>query len=361
MKNIILLIISIAFSVCVLEIFLNFYNPFSPRVRGNQIILPRNKTIQISNDRLSKLPKEILHTKNNLGFRGPNPESDNSSQLSIICVGGSTTECYYLGDGQDWPNQLLKRMKPMIPDIWINNAGLDGHSTWGHLMLLNQHIFELKPDFILMLCGINDLGRKDISEYDTKQVHQETVHVNSIRDWIIEHSQILSTIRAVRMSLNAIKHGVYHTDLNLKECEIMVLEEQKIDSAIQSHLPMIHSYGRRLETIIQECKKHNIRLILMTQPMLWGDIIDPGTGISLNTIKLNKNMNSKMRWVLMNEYNKKMIEVGHNNNVPVIDLANKLEKNIGYFYDEIHFTPQGSEKISEIIIPHIMQIINEKE
>jgi lysophospholipase L1-like esterase len=356
-KNVIALFFSFIFSIGVLEIFLNLYNPFAPRIKGDQIILPVHKVYHISNDKLSRLGKEITHSRNGLGFRGPEAPEDINAVPSLICVGGSTTECYYLNDGEDWPAQVLAELKTSIPNIWVNNAGLDGHSTWGHRLLLTQHIYKLKPKFVLMLSGINDLGRADISEYDTKQVKKEEDYSPGIREWLIRNSQILNTIRTIRMGLQAQKQGVNHTDLDLTRQEKLEVPALKADSILISHEKMIRSYGKRLETIIQECKEHQIQLILMTQPMLWGYSKDTITGVDLSNIKIDESVNSALRWRIMEAYNAEAKAIAQKSGIPIIDLANKLEKSSEYFYDEIHFTPAGAQRIATIISPELKAII----
>jgi len=357
-KNIIALVISLTFSLFVLEIFLNIYNPFAPRIQGDQIILPTNKVFHIENTTLSRLDKEITHSRNGLGFRGPEAPKEINAIPSIICVGGSTTECYYLNDGQDWPAQVLLQLKDSIPNLWINNAGLDGHSTWGHRILLNQHIYKLKPKFVIMLSGINDLGREDISAYDTKQFKKEEIDSPGIREWFIRHSQILTTIRTIRMGLKAQKQGVNHQDIDLKKQETLVVSDLQSELLLKDQSKMIESYGKRLETIIQECKAHEVQLILMTQPMLWGLGKDPITGVDLSTIKINDSINGELRWKILEAYNQKAKETALKYGIPVIDLANKLEKSSEYFYDEIHYTPAGSQQIAKVISPELKSIID---
>jgi len=50
-----------------------FRNPFGFRVRGDQIVLPVHRRYEIHNTQIPKLDAVIIHTKNSLGFRGPEP------------------------------------------------------------------------------------------------------------------------------------------------------------------------------------------------------------------------------------------------------------------------------------------------
>ena len=79
-----------------LEFTLHLYNPFSSRVKNGENILPKNTRYAVAMPNYPGLDKEIIHNKNSLGMRGP--ELDGSEKLKIICMGGSTTECFYLNE-----------------------------------------------------------------------------------------------------------------------------------------------------------------------------------------------------------------------------------------------------------------------
>jgi hypothetical protein len=93
--------------------------------------------------RRSRVDKEIVVIKNSLGFRGPEMPADFRDRLSVFTVGGSTTECSFLAEDKTWPRRLADRLGTRIPSLWLNNAGLDGHSTFGHIHLLRQILVPL--------------------------------------------------------------------------------------------------------------------------------------------------------------------------------------------------------------------------
>ncbi len=129
-----------------LEIGLRIHNPFPFRVRGDHIILPAHQKYTISHTGAIKLDPVTHVTKNSLGFRGPEPPRDWSERLTILTIGGSTTECLFLSDGKTWTDQLTRRFMAVRPDAWINNAGFEGHSTFGHLVLLREFVRVDAPE-----------------------------------------------------------------------------------------------------------------------------------------------------------------------------------------------------------------------
>jgi len=139
------------------EIILRIYNPFPFALKRGKLVLPSNIKTEYNNKWINKLDPVIYFSKNSLGFRGPEPNGDIAKLHSIIVVGGSTTECRFLSDSLTWPAQLATILSDSIPNLWLNNAGLDGHSTFGHLLLTKDYLAKLKPQFVIFLTGINDV------------------------------------------------------------------------------------------------------------------------------------------------------------------------------------------------------------
>jgi len=156
-------------SLLLAEGVLRVHNPFPRRVRGDQIVLGRNIRFTYSGPGSEKLDSEIVYSLNSLGLRGPEPPADLGSYTSIIAVGGSTTECRYLSDDKTWPERLARSLGKSSAKVWVNNAGLDGHSTFGHAILLQDYVLPLKPNLVLFLVGWNDVGLRAAREYSLRQ------------------------------------------------------------------------------------------------------------------------------------------------------------------------------------------------
>ena len=101
-RSVRVLLIQMLLVVALAELALHIYNPLPFRVRGNRIILPVHQRYVFHNEGASKLDPVTEHTKNSLGFRGPDPTADFSQRLTILTIGGSTTECLFLSDGKTW-------------------------------------------------------------------------------------------------------------------------------------------------------------------------------------------------------------------------------------------------------------------
>src|SRR5215213_5859914 len=115
----------ILFTCLAAEVLLRIYNPFATSVTGDRITLHTNTEVLIKNPGgHNGLDKEALMKRNSLGFRGPEPPADFKDHLTIVAVGGSTTECLFIPEGETWPDLLQQQLQTSFNKVWVNNAGL---------------------------------------------------------------------------------------------------------------------------------------------------------------------------------------------------------------------------------------------
>ncbi len=200
-----------------LESFVRLYPPFELRIRGSHLQLAANCQRTVRNDSIAKLDREINYKTNSLGFRGDDPPDDFAHLLTIVAVGGSTAECRYLDENKTWPARLNEKLKGDFPKVWLNNAGLDGHSTRGHRLLLDQLVGPLKPKLVLYLVGLNDVGRADATADDQKLLRQPRAGDSWIRRGylgLVNHSAACALADNLRRHLAARRAGLTHGNVD---------------------------------------------------------------------------------------------------------------------------------------------------
>src|SRR5436190_20024648 len=263
-----LLCLGIGIGLLMAEITLRYYNPFGFRMRGNTIVLPVSQTYVIQDPNwqaLDKLDKRVVHTKNSLGFRGPEPPRDFVQHLTILTVGGSTTECFYLADDQAWPAQLQARLQPDFPKLWLNNAGLDGHSSFGHIVLVRDYVSKLKPNVMLVMVGVNDLFADGPKSLDN-------MSRSVLAGMIANHSELFALV------LNMARYwrtagfkslGAMPKALNLKVPEYSELSVEDEQAIVRSQEKFLPEYESRLALLISITRASGIEPVLITQPALF--------------------------------------------------------------------------------------------
>lgn len=355
----ILFILSSIIIIIGLEIMFRIWRPPQLQIQGQNILLTKNKITENNYSFNSdKLQNHIIIKRNSLGFRGPEPPLDFNKHLTLIAVGGSTTECIFITEGKTWTDYLETNLISEFPNIWINNAGIDGHSTFGHIALMKQYIGHLKPNYVLFLVGINDMAIQKNRPQDQNQIVEKE---NPIKN----KSMILSYLRYLKS-----KKGTHDftalTDSILTNQDIINTKVQFnliTDKDIINYQTSLTEYKKRLETLISLTKNYSIKPILVTQPAVYGFGIDKTTGVDLGNIIVSDFTEEGTvrkgsdKWKLLELYNQTTKEVANEFNIPVIDLAQEMPKNTLYYYDYIHFTEKGTYKVGEILSKNLINIL----
>ncbi|MFC1750793.1 SGNH/GDSL hydrolase family protein, partial [Pseudomonadota bacterium] len=339
--NVAVLITSLVVSVVVLEVYLRMFNPLNFRLRGNKILLATRSSKIKRNQPSEKLDEYILFKKNSLGFRGDEPPTNFADVLSVVTVGGSTTECVVLGEGQTWTDHLGEMLRSRIDGFWINNAGLDGHSTNGHLVLMRDYISALKPKIVLFLVGIND-ERVDVAEhYDSEGIvkmsntsvaqklmavaekSEIVAYMTNLNRWGVAEKLGLSTDQVVNFNeldsgeLKLLAEvGDVEREMEYKVLGIATNSAEFLQEKLESYEPGLEAYKSRLIKLIELSRENNIDPILITQPAVYGGGVDSETGVDLGSIPVGSDgddwqngYTGHTKWTILESYNQVVREV----------------------------------------------------
>ncbi len=318
-----LIIFGVLIGVLFSEIILRVYNPLPTRVEGKSIRLLTNyeRTVDIDMGfQQVGLEESIHYSTNSISFRGDEPPLSFSDYYTIFTVGGSTTECSLLDDTKTWSHQLYNLLSNEKDSIWINNAGIDGCSTHGHQILLSEHIFKYKPNMIILLVGVNEM-------HVAQSVGDD--FLNTTREYrlrkLAQKSELFSFIWAFYRQKTSRNNRVGHSKQKLLDD----LSYKNFKSKYKLHLDDQKKYKQRLNILVKDCINRRIEVVLVTQPIY--------------------NLTEYHPYSFVQMYNQTTIEIGKENNLVVIDLASQLEDNPDYYYDPLHYTNIGAEKIAQII------------
>lgn len=363
--NLLLLVFGAVLAFIVLEIGLRILDPFQFRVRGDEITLPSNVRYVTTNNFADKLDKTIIHSKNSLGFRGNEPPDEIENRLSIIAVGGSTTESRFQSDDKEWVSLLGQQLGQYFSPVWINNAGLDGHSTFGHMILVRDLISPIRAKVVLFLVGINEVGRGEMIIDERK--YQDKVQTNSPTLLILSianKSEVLTLAINMLRYFKAKRAGLTHnTQLDLHDTiassfKISELERQRILAEHKKiYLP---EYAKRLEKLLQITRSAGSVPVLITQPALYGPFVDDVTGIDLGHIPVTGDMDGSLAWEVLEMYNAVSRSMADKHGLLLIDLATRMPKSSSMYYDMIHFTNKGAELVASNVFQALCPWLTEQ-
>ena len=208
--------------------------------------------------------------------------------LSIIAVGGSTTECFYLSDGKSWPELLAPLLGKSFGRVWVNNAGMDGHSTFGHAVLLKDYLLGLKPRAIVFLTGLNDMGLAGAGPYD-KLLTGEGDRPLAARLFLkaAAHSRTLALAQNIYLYSLAKKAGLAHSQMDLKSLKPVSAGPELAKTLRARHAPFVQAYALRLKALVSLSRQNGIEPVIATQPLLCGKGKDPETGTDLALLPMS--------------------------------------------------------------------------
>jgi lysophospholipase L1-like esterase len=338
-----------------LEVLLRMYDPFVFRLKANRIILPINQKEIITNKLNPKLDSSIIVTRNSLGFRGPDTPRNFGSQISIITIGGSTTACHFLNDENTWPYLLGEFLRDDFANVWVNNAGFDGHSTFGHTVLLNDYVKKLNPKIVIFLTGVNDIENEGPSYFDKLKNKNE---YPDMLNYLYNNSEVVNVIVNFARGARAKKFNNTTQDMKLPGAlGTLDMTVQQRNKRLHQQEKYLTGYEMRLAALIDTCKRNNILPVLLTQPCLYGYTTDSVTHINLSTAKVEEGMNGALLSDLLDQYNNKVKEVCTIQSVPFIDLAALMPKNSLYYYDQTHYTNEGAREVAKVVAEKMRDIL----
>ena len=345
----------VVLGLCVLELCLRLYNPLPFRIHGDRLVLPVRQSYRFTNTGTHKLDPVTVHTKNSLGFRGPEPPRDWPDRLTVLTIGGSTTECLFLSDGKTWTDELARRITAVRRDAWVNNAGLDGQSTFGHVVLLREYVAQMHPTLGLFLIGANDVGLGDPTGFDAA-LAPGTGRVHRAVAWSADHSEVASATLNVIRAWRTHRAGFGHRELDLRAVPRGWVEPEEMERILQDHrVRYIAGYRTRVRQLVALSHGAGIEPVLITQPALYGEAIDPTTGVDLIRVDVSGWAHGRLAWRLLEMYNDVTREVGRETGTAVIDLASQMPKDSRYYYDFLHFTNEGAVRVGDIVFAGIEQ------
>jgi lysophospholipase L1-like esterase len=348
-----------------LEILLRVWTPPQIRMMGKQILLKKNLVIENNyNFNSDKIQNHIVIKRNSLGFRGEEPPINFSKHKTLVAVGGSTTECIFITEGKTWIDIVGQKLASRFPGIWVNNAGIDGHSTCGNIAMVDQYLSQLKPNYAMFLVGVNDMAVENCRSEDAKQLVSSPIA--GLTQRLLDKSMVYTYVnylvnRKVAHGMVAVSDSIFNYNVlgdSTFYDKVGKDDDQKFDK-------LLKEYRQRLETLIFKTKESSIKPILITQPAVYGKGVDPTTGVDLADLIVadftegKKIRRGEDKWNILEKYNKVTREVARENNVPLIDLASEMPKDTKYYYDFVHYTEAGAAKVGEIVSAHLVDIIKD--
>jgi hypothetical protein len=291
-------------------------------------------------------------TTNAQGVRGPEmpPRHDATRYL---CIGGSTTECAYVDDDLTWTHLLMVELNAagVRPPAWSGSAGMSGYESAAHVAFIRMSPLVQEMDAIVLLAGVNDL-QGAIAGGGGGEVPRPELLGRPL--W--RRSQLL-----IRAGVILRRHAMRDERSEDEYAHSYIPRRQRRqNSVIVDQLPDLgagrEKFIANVLAIAWECRAHNIRLIVLTQPVLWDEHLDAEQKSLLwfGWMKDGRYLSAAALRRAMDQYNLALLQACRENNIECVDLST-MNGDARYFMDDCHFSVAGAAEVSRLLTQAILK------
>jgi lysophospholipase L1-like esterase len=326
---------------------------FNPLYRD--VLVPNQEAMQIS-DGLVQKPFTLRVDRQ--GFIMPAKIHDHPD-LTIVFLGGSTTECVYVDEDNRFPylaGRLLERQTRLKVNSY--NAGRSGNNTLHCLNVLLNKVVNLKPDIVVLMENINDLA---ILMYDKTYWNN-----HPSRSPLIEKRPNFKTVgQDLEQTFHLVRDLTFpNLSRELKQLspfgrrgkrdEFHGVRGKKI-TIDQDFL--VREFSLNLQTFINICRAREITPVLMTQASRLTESPDPLIRKLMQSLEGSQGITYTDFKGAFDRLNQTIRDVGAKNQVLVIDLAREIPPVKENIADVAHFNDQGSRLVAARIAADLTPII----
>lgn len=314
------------------------------------------------------------------------PMGDPDADFQVLFLGGSTTEALYVPEDQRWVALLNSS------DIATYNAGVSGANTldkYYSFEYLTEHGWSF--DLVVVMTMVNDLGwlfQLDSVDYEFRpdQYRQGLIewHINEYEaqrtalDQLKELSRIVRVVATLsenaqtrpntldRILAEAGRAADYDGERTaLQQCQ--TLEGIPTDEVLTRYQ---ENARVNLQLLADSVHQSGANLLVMSEATSYAAPTDS----FLVDLRLFYTECADKSWLsvegfdeLFDTLTQSYLEAGCQAEAFVYDLRSAMspysdgDEGGSYLYDEVHYTPKGSEQVAELLRPVIQTILTDPE
>lgn len=315
------------------------YDPFAYRIPEPSLV-----------DTFETLDGERVTVRlNELGMRGPSlAEPRPEDALTVVFLGGSTTENYAFPRAETFPELLARRLEAELGrPVWAYNAGMSAATTGTSLGRLQHQVLDLAPSLVVVMHGINDLvsGLHPDFRRDARHLPRPPVARpprSFLLDWL---RQRWGRLRARRPAAEV---GPRRRLAGLED------------------YPALAVFERNLRSMAAIARAHGVPILFLTQATRYR--LEPSAG---DEARFRIAAAVAGRGVVppdvpslargMQAFNAVVLALPEGPGIQVFDLASRLPKTPDLIYDECHFTRAGNRRVAAELAPVVGAILRSNQ
>jgi lysophospholipase L1-like esterase len=245
---------------------------------------------------------------------------------------------------------LNERRRP--PYAYVANAGISGHSTVHHRILLESKKNIHEADALVFLTGVNDLSAAVSNDgRPTQALLEEDA---SYLQPLLPHYKRLRLYHMARLARRRISRdpGTHDPELYRKRRQ---LRANKARVPLPNLVGSVKEYRDRLRRLSEYCRQAAKRCIFLTQPTIWKTAADSAEESQLwygwvgGAFSPRGYVGSGELAQAMAMFNNELLSLCHAARLECYDLASAIPKTRNAFFDDCHFTEAGARMVADFV------------
>lgn len=276
---------------------------------------------------------------NSLGIRGGEMPDDRSVRR-ILCVGGSTTLCYYLDDSEAWPAVLEQRLQAAGHPCWVGNLGQNAYGTRHHVVFTRHSALLPQVDDVVLLVGFNDFMKALMGGPVGGGEGIRPLWLGSPLITAVQNAYQARRARNLFTVEDEVA-GVYEARRHLRQ-------SAKVVATLPDLSVHLAAYEGNLRAMVAHVRAAGARPILACNPAKWrtDDKDDDelwfghtGGGAVLGVAALRAGID---------RFAQATRALAAAAGVPYVDLSS-LDGDDAVFFDDCHFTEEGARRVADAV------------
>ena len=291
-----------------------------------------------------------LTSLNNYGFRNSREdvfESKPSNSLRIIAIGASTTFGYNLVDEDTFTWKLEQKFRkiPGLERTQVLNAGQICHSTGHNLIRIKRLVPKLKPDYVILYEGLNELLNAWVLRSDGVSFsHLYETKTYGVLGKSYGQNHWLERNSVIARFLNYCVQNVIST---VRKNEII---RKEYDA------PALEAQNREIKRVAKE------PWVAENFKFLFRQMIDFLLSEGVTPIVIRPASVNSPEALTFSDI---ALEIAREKGVPICDMRSRFERvgnmNDLFIHTGIHVTPKGAELLADELFQTISKDLKAKE
>jgi len=267
---------------------------------------------------------------NELGMRGPSlREPLPADALTLVFLGGSTTENYHLALSETFPELVGRELgRRLGRPVRVLNAGMSAATSSVSLARLQHQVLDLEPTLVVVMHAINDLlsGFHPRFRRDGRHLPRPALAGTRPRSYLLDWLRRRSAATSSKSS-------------------------QRVRYDAWEDFPALAVFARNLRSMAAIAAAHGIPILFLTQATAYTDEPPPGeeerlqmADRMLGGMTTPPDVPSLARG--MRAFNAAVMALPASPGVRTFDLAGRLPRSADLIFDECHLTREGNRRVA---------------